>query len=122
MEGCRRDFAATMQAFVNACVPEEDCAAERDWGLQIVMRSNARDAIQLMECLEHLQTERRLHEVRVPTLLVHGTRDVITPVANSEHLARTIAGSRLVEIEGAGHVPTITRPAQVAQAIEAFFA
>jgi pimeloyl-ACP methyl ester carboxylesterase len=122
MEGCRRDFAATMQGLVNACVPEEDCAAERDWGLQIVMRSNARDAIQLMECLEHLQTEHRLHEVRLPSLLVHGTRDVITPVANSEHLARTIAGSRVVKTEGAGHVPTITRPVQVAQPIEAFFA
>jgi pimeloyl-ACP methyl ester carboxylesterase len=75
-----------------------------------------------MECLEHLQTEHRLHEVRVPSLLVHGTRDVITPVANSEHLARTIAGSRVVKTEGAGHVPTITRPVQVAQPIEAFFA
>lgn len=121
LEGCRRDFAATMDAFVNACVPEEDCAAERAWGKQIVMRSNARDAIQLMECLEHLQTESHVGRVGVPTLLVHGTRDVITPLADSEYLHEQIAGSRLVKIEGAGHVPTITWPAQVAAAIEAFF-
>jgi pimeloyl-ACP methyl ester carboxylesterase len=32
LQGCRLDFAATMAAFVDACVPEEDCDAERAWG------------------------------------------------------------------------------------------
>lgn len=121
IEGCRKDFAATMNWFVQACTPEEDCAAERAWGTQIVMRSNAEHAVQLMECVEPLQLESRLGEIRLPTLLIHGTRDVITPLANSQALAAAIPGARLVTIEGAGHVPTLTRPAAVADAIQAMF-
>lgn len=119
--GCRQDFAATMDWFVNACTPEPECAAERAWGKRIVMRSNAQHAVELMECVEHLQLERHLPELRIPTLLIHGTLDVITPLANAEALARALPAAQLVKIEGAGHVPTLTRPAVVAEAIERFF-
>ncbi len=122
IEGCRTDFPKTMDLFVNACVPEEECAAERRWAKQIVNRSNGPDAIQLMECLEVVDVERRLSEISLPTLILHGRRDVITPMANAESLAAKIPNSKLVVIEDAGHVPTITRPAVVAKAIDEFFA
>lgn len=121
LAGCRQDFAATMSAFVDACTPEPDCAAERAWGKRIVMRSNAEHAVQLMECVEHLHLEDRLAEIQIPTLLIHGTQDVITPLANSQAIAAAIAGAQLVMIEGAGHVPTLTRPEAVAEAIERRF-
>ena len=122
IEGCRSDFSATMELFVNACVPEADCAAERRWGKQIVLRSNGSDAAQLMECLEVVQLEGRLSRITQPTLIIHGTHDVITPLANSQTLAQQIPNSRLVTIEGAGHVPTLTRPSDVVRAIGEFFA
>ena len=121
MEGCKSDFAATMQMFVNACIPEEDCAAERRWARQTVMRSSGPDAVQLMECLEPVQLEDRLPQITQPTLLIHGTRDVITPLVNSQALAQKIPNSKLVIIEGAGHVPTITRPSEVVRAIDDYF-
>jgi pimeloyl-ACP methyl ester carboxylesterase len=121
LAGCRQDFAATMSWFVQACTPEPDCAAERAWGQRIVMRSNAEHAVQLMECVEHLHFEPQLPDIRIPTLLIHGTLDVITPLANAEKLAATLPAASLVKIEGAGHVPTLTRPAVVAEAIERFF-
>ncbi len=121
MEGCNTDFSATMDRFVNACIPEEGCDAERRWGKQIVKRSNGPAAVQLMECLEVVDVERRLAEIALPTLVIHGGRDAITPIAASERLAAKIANSKLVIIEDAGHVPTITRPAIVAKAIEEFF-
>ena len=121
LAGCRQDFPATMRAFVDACTPEADCAAEREWAMQIVMRSNAEHAVQLMECVEHLQLEAQLKSITVPTLLIHGTRDVITPLSNSQTIAAAVPGAQLVTIDGAGHVPTITRPAAVAEAIEARF-
>lgn len=121
IEGCRTDFPATMELFVNACIPDENCDAERRWAKQIVNRSNGPAAIQLMECLEVVDVERRLAEIALPTLIIHGSRDVITPVAASEKLAATIPNSKLVIIEGAGHVPTVTRAAEVAKAIEEVF-
>lgn len=121
IDGCKTDFEATMQMFVNACIPEQDCAAERRWAKQIVMRSSGPDAVQLMECLEVVQVEGRLQQIALPTLLIHGTADVITPLANSENLAQKIPNSRLVTIDGAGHVPTMTRPDEVVRAIDDFF-
>ncbi len=122
MEGCRTDFPGTMELFVNACIPEENCDAERRWAKQITHRSNGPHAIQLMECLEIVDVEPRLSTISLPTLIIHGRRDVITPMANAENLAAKIPNSKLVVIEDAGHVPTITRPVEVAKAIEDFFA
>jgi pimeloyl-ACP methyl ester carboxylesterase len=122
MEGCRLNFPGTMEMFVNACVPEEDCEAERRWGKQIVNRSNGPEAIQLLECLEVVDVEARLSEIKLPTLILHGRRDVITPLVNSENLAAKIPDSKLIIFEEAGHVPTITRPKEVAKAIDDFFA
>jgi 3-oxoadipate enol-lactonase len=119
--GCRANFPATMDAFVDACVPEEDAEAERAWGKQIVGRSNGPAAIQLLECLEGIELEARLGSIELPTLVLHGSRDVITPLASSEKLAELIPNARLSVAEGAGHVPTVTRPAWVAAEIEAFF-
>ena len=122
IEGCKANFAATMEMFVNACTPEEDCAAERRWGKQIVMRSDGSSAVQLMECLEPVQLEHRVSQIQIPTLLIHGSLDIITPVASSRNLAQLLPSSKLVVIEGAGHVPTVTRPREVVRAIEEFFA
>jgi pimeloyl-ACP methyl ester carboxylesterase len=122
MEGCKTDFRGTMEAFVNACVPEEDCEAERRWGKQIVNRSTGPAAVQLMECVEMVDVERRLGEISLPTLILHGSRDVIAPLAAAENLAAKLPRSRLIVLDGAGHVPTITRPGEVAAAIDDFFA
>ena len=111
-----------MELFINACIPEENCDAERRWGKQITHRSNGPSAIQLMECLEVVDVEPRLSTISLPTLIIHGRRDVICPLAAAENLAAKIPNSRLVVIEDAGHVPTITRPVDVAKAIEDFFA
>lgn len=122
IEGCKADFEATMDAFVNACTPDEGCEAERRWGKQIVMRSDSTSAVQLMECLEVVQVVNRLSQIQQPTLLVHGDRDVIAPIADSQFLAQKLPRAKLVTIEGAGHVPTLTRPVEVVRAIEEFFA
>jgi 3-oxoadipate enol-lactonase len=51
-----------------------------------------------------------LGAIRVPTLVVCGEEDVITPVAESEAMHRGIAGSRLAVIPGAGHLCNLERP------------
>lgn len=121
VQGCKTDFASTMNAFVDACVPEEDCAAERAWGRKIVMRSCAKDAVELMECLVSVEIEDRLCEIEMPCLILHGRRDAISPIANAQFLAARLPHSKLVVAENAGHVPMVTRPAWVAAQINARF-
>ena len=120
--GCRANFNATMDAFVEACTPEPDCAAERAWGRQIVKRSNALDAVQLLQCEPAHDLLPRLGAITQPTLVLHGSLDRITPLAAAQQLVAALPRATLALAEGAGHVPTVTRPAWVAQQINDFFA
>ncbi|MBC7601278.1 MAG: alpha/beta hydrolase, partial [Ramlibacter sp.] len=94
--GCQANFSATMDAFVNACTPEDNCEAERAWGKLIVNRSNGPDAVQMLECVEHVDLTQRLAEIKLPTLILHGRKDVIVSPDSSEAMASLIAGSKLV--------------------------
>jgi pimeloyl-ACP methyl ester carboxylesterase len=62
------------------------------------------------------QTE-LLPQISVPTLILVGAEDAITPVADSEKMHHAIAGSRLVVLENAGHVSNLERIEQFNQAL-----
>jgi len=65
------------------------------------------------------QTE-LLAKVAVPSLILVGAEDAITPVADSEKMHQAIAGSRLVVIENAGHVSNLERTEQFNEAMLGF--
>jgi 3-oxoadipate enol-lactonase len=52
----------------------------------------------------------RVHEIRVPTLVVCGSDDRVTPPALSSALARLIPGAHNELVEGAGHLANLERP------------
>jgi len=61
-----------------------------------------------------------LARVRVPTLVVAGSDDQITPVAQSEDLARGIAGARLEVIAQAGHQAPLEQTAMFNRLVTEF--
>jgi len=62
-----------------------------------------------------------LAEIAVPTLIVVGESDVLTPPAASEEMAAAIPDSRLVTVPGAGHLTPMESPVAVARALGDFF-
>jgi 3-oxoadipate enol-lactonase len=58
-----------------------------------------------------------LAKITVPTLILVGAEDAITPVADSEQMHQAIAGSRLVVLEKAGHVSNLERTDEFNQAL-----
>lgn len=63
---------------------------------------------------------RRLRQIRVPTLVIHGDRDRVIPLANGRLIARLIPGARLRVLHGAGHVYGTDRPEEHRQALFSF--
>ena len=53
----------------------------------------------------HERWRARLGEIRVPTLVLHGTDDPMFPLPHGEALAGEIPGARLVVLPGVGHEP-----------------
>ena len=65
---------------------------------------------------------RQVSQLGLPTLILHGDQDTLVPLSDSEWLASQIPQSHLHVVTGAGHVPTVTRPLEVAEAINRYFA
>lgn len=123
--GQRRDQSAVrdaypeyVRAFVDACVPEPDSEHLRRWGRQILSRAEPEAAARMFETHDAPALSPDLSLITVPTLVIHGEKDAIVPVAVGQATATAIPGARFVVIPGAGHVPTMTRPHDVVAAIE----
>ncbi len=65
-------------------------------------------------------SRKTLAEIRVPTLVVVGEEDVLTPPAEAEAMAAAIGGSRLEVIPGAGHLSNLENPAAYNAALDRF--
>jgi pimeloyl-ACP methyl ester carboxylesterase len=63
-----------------------------------------------------------LAAIAVPTLVIVGEQDTLTPPALSESLAARIRGAQLVHIAGAGHLSNLEKPAEFNAAVRAFLA
>ena len=61
-----------------------------------------------------------LGKIAVPTLVIVGSDDALTPPAMSQSLAGRIAGAKLVTIPGAGHLSNLEKPAEFTAALRQF--
>jgi 3-oxoadipate enol-lactonase len=61
-----------------------------------------------------------LPEIVVPTLIIVGSEDQLTPPADAGMMHRAIHGSRLQIIEGASHLSNLERPAEFNRALNNF--
>ncbi len=64
----------------------------------------------------------RVPQITLPTLVIAGERDTLTPPAASEWLARALPAARLVRIAGAGHAPFLSHRDAFERALLAFLA
>jgi len=60
--------------------------------------------------------------VAVPTLILHGTNDSISPIANGRKIAKMIKKSEFIALNGANHVLVLNNPQETISAIEVFLA
>lgn len=63
-----------------------------------------------------------LPDIAVPTLIIAGDRDQLTPLAIAEEMHRLIRGSRLVVFPGHSHLVQVEKPREVHAAIQSFLA
>jgi pimeloyl-ACP methyl ester carboxylesterase len=74
----------------------------------------------LVALMERPDSTPDLARINVPTLIVAGEHDTLTPVADSEAMQRAIARSRLVVIPDAGHLSNVEQPDAFSRALADF--
>lgn len=121
----KRDFRKTLEQFYQLMFVAGEVGPER---YRHVARFAAGPdslpspevAVAGLEILAKEDLREILQEVELPTLVIHGSDDVIIPVAAAEVLAKEIVGARLILIPGAGHAPFLTQPVRVRAALMEF--
>jgi pimeloyl-ACP methyl ester carboxylesterase len=86
-----------------------EVAQERAVAVPVIMA-------QLQACVAH-DTSTRLQELTTPTLVIHGTDDLMLPVENGRQIARLVPGSRLEIFDGVGHLFFWEQPERAAELV-----
>lgn len=123
IRGLKANYQMACAGFVDTCTPESEpnISEIRSWGRKILARAASDSAIRLLEYSYGIDLRPSLAEIQIPTLIFHGTQDVIIPQSESEYADAQIPNSNLHLFQGAGHVPTMTRPRELADEINKFF-
>ena len=92
--------------------------------LRIVVFANSQHIITqgLQALAERLETCSTLNEIKIPTLIICGREDEVTPLVQSESMNSSIEGSILKVIENAGHVSNLEQPHEFAKYLSEFLA
>lgn len=67
--------------------------------------------IKAIEAMTRYEPVARLAQVKVPTLVICGDEDTLTPPTIARDMAAAVAGARLAILERAGHLSNIEQPA-----------
>ncbi len=60
--------------------------------------------------------------IKTPTLIIHGEKDPLIPVANGRKFAEHIPGAKIITYPGVGHLPQVEIPEKSAGDVAAFLA
>jgi pimeloyl-ACP methyl ester carboxylesterase len=115
-------FLDHLEWFADQCTPEPDSEHIRRWAVNILSRSTpgVADRIATMQPSEKIDWAMRLPELTLPTLLVHGEKDPRYSFELMQYLQSLLPNSKLVVMEGSGHLPMMTRPMDMAKVIDDF--
>lgn len=118
--GLKTNYKATLEDFIQACVPEENSEHIKRWGRQILERATPEAAIALYRLIGPLKLREKLNDIKKPVLVLHGEADKLVPVKRAYELANALPNAKLQVFPRTGHVPTLTRPIEVAGEIDTF--
>jgi pimeloyl-ACP methyl ester carboxylesterase len=122
-DACRTNYPAAVADFVERCFPEPDCQHVKRWATNVLRRAEPEQAARIIEMWgDEGVADVDPRQLGLPVLILHGTADAIVPIGLSRTLAETLPDAQLVEFDGVGHVPTMTRADEVVAAIQRRFA
>ena len=122
LKGLQHAYAATLDRFVDLCMPDDGPAHIKRWGRQIIDRALPEAAIALRKINNETDIRADLPKIQQPTLIIHCDGDKIVPVEQARTLAKTLPNAELVILKDSGHIPTMTQPGEIAGLVARFFA
>jgi pimeloyl-ACP methyl ester carboxylesterase len=111
---------AVAEARITTAFSERVDPEMRNYFIDQVARNQKAAYVRAARSAFTFSARERLGEITVPTLVLVGEQDRVTPPICSEELAGSIRGSRLVRIPGAGHITNVEFPSEFNAAVTEF--
>jgi pimeloyl-ACP methyl ester carboxylesterase len=122
LELCQTDFERAIDFIVQWAFAEQSPPELRERACAQMRRNGADALLRDFSSCNTFDVMARLSEVAVPTLILCGRDDKLTPVKYSEFLQQNIPNAQLKIIEGAGHMVMVEQPHALTQALREFCA
>lgn len=109
-----------VQAVADAMLPKMVTSEELKPEVREIMMSASPEYVKaaLRAMAERPDSSSLLPSMTVPTLVIVGEEDTITPPSDAERMASAIPGARLVRIAGAAHLSNYEKPDEVNEAVQ----
>ncbi len=120
LDGIINDFMGTTERIVDSSYDATTPAEAKEIYLRHLRDNDPVTLYNDFVAVESYDIRDRIATVEVPTLVLCGRNDRMTPPALSSTLHERIQGSRLHIVEGAGHHVMLEKPDEVAQQIGYF--
>lgn len=122
LELCQTDFEKAVELVISWAFAEQTDPALKDKARE-QMRRNGQSALyrDFLSC-STFDVMNRLSEISVPTIVICGREDKLTPVKYSEYLQQNIPNAQLQIIERAGHMVMVEQPEAVTRVLKEFCA
>jgi pimeloyl-ACP methyl ester carboxylesterase len=122
LELCQTDFERAIDFIVQWAFAEQSPPELRERACAQMRRNGAQALLRDFSSCNTFDVMARLSEIALPTLILCGRDDKLTPVKYSEYLQQNIPTAQLKIIEGAGHMVMLEQPKAVTQALREFCA
>jgi len=91
-----------------------------EWHGALTNRDYARFVLRISRATRDRSVEDELADLRVPTLIIWGKNDEITPPSTAYEFHRRIEGAKLEFIDNCGHAPSWEQPEEFARLLAGF--
>ena len=114
----RETVRALLESIAAGPIPEEFMQERVD----DYMRTKEEVYLSVFDSLEHFNQEAHLGEIKVPTLMLIGGKDILVPPEEQYRTARGIPGAKPVLLEGDGHLIQLEDPQEIVNQLTSFVA
>jgi pimeloyl-ACP methyl ester carboxylesterase len=122
LELCQTDFDRAIDFILQWAFAEQIPPELRERARAQMRRTGADALLRDFSSCNTFDVMARLSEIALPTLILCGRDDKLTPVKYSEYLQQNIPTAQLKIIEGAGHMVMLEQPRAVTTALREFCA
>ena len=120
LDGILKEKERTIADINSLSFSQGTSATTKEEAFKMMMSCRAEAIYKDFSACDRFDIRNSVDSIRMPTLILCGEDDVLTPVRYSRFLKEKIAGSELALVKDAGHMAMLEKPDEVNKAIEIF--